>query len=220
LWHTRPASTKFCPNRLFQDSHQFPLLPRSINFGADFSWSFLCCSQWRMNPSVTLKSKGLASQPACPRCSNEYVKRVSRVGLGEHLISLFYIYPFRCQLCAHRFKVLQRGVTYTKIEEDRREHKRLPAKFPITFTVRGGDASGSTVDISMGGCSFHAESRLVKGIILRIELQLPDEIPPVKISAAVIRSVRTRRVSVKFLRIEHAERERLHGFVRSLMLSQ
>ena len=53
-------------------------------------------------------------RPLCPRCSREYVKRVSRVGLGERLISLFYVYPFRCQLCGHRFQLLQWGVEYKR----------------------------------------------------------------------------------------------------------
>ena len=51
-------------------------------------------------------------QPVCPKCSSDYVKRAHRVG-PERLISLFYIYPFRCQPCGHRFRLLQWGVTYT-----------------------------------------------------------------------------------------------------------
>ena len=197
-----------------------PLLSRITHFGTGFSWSFLCFSQCEMSTSVTLKSKSLVSQPVCPRCSSEHVKRVSRVGYRERLISVFYVYPFRCQLCAHRFKALQWGVTYTRVEEDRREYERFPAKFSITFTVGGRDVTGSIVNVSMGGCSFHTESRLVKGIILRMELQLPDEIAPVKIQAAVIRSVRSGIASVEFLRIERDDRERLQGFIRSLMLNQ
>jgi predicted nucleic acid-binding Zn ribbon protein len=57
-------------------------------------------------------------QPVCPKCSSEYVKRASRDGF-ERLMSLFYIYPFRCKPCAHRFRLLQRGVTYTRVELDR-----------------------------------------------------------------------------------------------------
>jgi hypothetical protein len=53
-----------------------------------------------------------------------------------------------------------------------------------------------------------------------MELQLPDEIPPVKIQAAVIRSVRSGIASVEFLRIERDDRERLQGFIRSLILNQ
>ena len=51
----------------------------------------------------------------CPKCSSDHVKRVSRIG-HERLISLFYIYPFRCEACRHRFRRLRWGVTYTKIE--------------------------------------------------------------------------------------------------------
>jgi hypothetical protein len=78
-------------------------------------------------------------QPVCPKCSSEYVKRVSRLG-SEHLISLFYIYPFRCQPCGHRFRLLQWGVTYTKIEEDQRAGRkrkewidRQKAEAPIAY---------------------------------------------------------------------------------------
>ena len=63
----------------------------------------------------------------CPRCSSEYVKRVSRVG-PERLMSLFYIYPFRCQPCGHRFRLLQWGVTYTRIEEDQRTGRKRRRK--------------------------------------------------------------------------------------------
>jgi len=56
-------------------------------------------------------------QPSvCPRCSSEHIKRVSRIG-PERLISLFYIYPFRCEPCGHRFRLFQRGVTYTRMSQ-------------------------------------------------------------------------------------------------------
>lgn len=54
-------------------------------------------------------------QLVCPKCSSNYVKRVSRIG-SERLLSFFYIYPFRCQPCGHRFRLLQWRVTYTKME--------------------------------------------------------------------------------------------------------
>jgi predicted nucleic acid-binding Zn ribbon protein len=60
----------------------------------------------------------------CPKCSSEYVKRASRVGL-ERLMSLFYVYPFRCQWCGHRFRLFQWGVTYRRIDLDSRAaHQR------------------------------------------------------------------------------------------------
>jgi hypothetical protein len=166
------------------------------------------------------KSKSLRPQPVCPRCSTEYVKRVSRVGVGERFVSLFYIYPFRCQLCGHRFKVRQRGVTYTRIQEDRREYYRWSVDFPITFRAGTKDVAGSIIDISMDGCAFYTEALMREGIILQLDLQLPHATTPVKIEAAVVRSVRPGLASVEFLRIESGERERLKGFVHSLILTQ
>ena len=37
-------------------------------------------------------------------------------------MSLFYVYPFKCQLCGERFRSFQRGVRYIRVEEDRREY--------------------------------------------------------------------------------------------------
>jgi transposase-like protein len=68
------------------------------------------------------------AQPVCPQCSSDYVERVSRIGL-ERLITRFYIYPFRCQPCGHRFRLFQWGVTYTRIELDSRAtQKRRPTR--------------------------------------------------------------------------------------------
>ena len=57
------------------------------------------------------------SGPVCPKCSSDFVKRVSRVGF-ERLISVLYIYPFRCEACRHRFRIMQWRVTYTRIKLD------------------------------------------------------------------------------------------------------
>jgi hypothetical protein len=76
------------------------------------------------------------SQPVGPTCSSEYVKRVSRLG-PERLISLFYIYPFSCQPCGHRFRLLQWGVTYTKIEVDQHVERKAAPKARIVAYLRG-----------------------------------------------------------------------------------
>jgi c-di-GMP-binding flagellar brake protein YcgR len=136
------------------------------------------------------------------------------------LLSLFYVYPFKCQLCGHRFKLLQWGVTYRRTEEDRREYYRLSASFPITFTAGSVNGNGLAVDISMGGCTFHTETPLVEGSILRMGLQLSNDVVPVNVDAAVVRNVNPGRAGVEFLRVENSERERLQRFVRGLTLSR
>lgn len=159
-------------------------------------------------------------RPLCPRCSREYVRRVSRVGLGERLISLFYVYPFRCQLCGHRFQLLQWGVKYNRIEEDRREYERMAVSFPATFATRGVKGGGLVVDISIAGCSFHTEAQLVEGNIVSMELEVANETHPVHVEAAVVRSIRSGRAGVEFLQFENGERERLQRFIRGLILDR
>jgi PilZ domain len=159
-------------------------------------------------------------RPLCPRCSTEYVRRVSRVGLGERLISLLYVYPFKCQLCGHRFQCLQWGVTYKRIEEDRREYERLPANFPVMFSAGAVSGQGMVVDISMAGCAFDTETQLTEGSILKMVLPLSEEAHPVNVEAAIVRSARPGRVGVEFLRIENGERERLQRFIRALILGR
>ena len=159
-------------------------------------------------------------RPLCPRCSKEYIKRVSRVGLGERLMSLFYVYPFRCQLCGHRFQLLQWGVKYIRIEEDRREYERIPASFPITFSAGASQGRGLTVDISMAGCTFHTETELTEGKLLQMRLDIPEETSPVRVEAVIIRSLRAGRVGVEFVQFENGERERLQRFIRGLILDR
>jgi PilZ domain len=159
-------------------------------------------------------------RPRCPRCSKEYVRRVSRVGLGERVLSLFYVYPFRCQLCGHRFQLLQWGVTYKRIEEDRREYERMPANFPVWFDAGAVQGRGLAVDISMAGCTFHTEAELIEGNVLRMRLDLPEETSPVSVEAVIIRSFASGRVGVEFLRVENGERERLQRFIRGLLIGR
>jgi hypothetical protein len=63
----------------------------------------------------------------CPNCSSEYVTRASRAGL-ERLMSHFYIYPFRCQLCGHRFRLFQWRVTYRRIDLGIRAAQQRPTR--------------------------------------------------------------------------------------------
>ena len=79
-------------------------------------------------------------QPVCPKCSSDCVKRASRVSF-ERLMSVFYIYPFRCLPCGHRFRVLKWGVTYTKIELDQDIGWRRRQKAPRQMKKSGGATS-------------------------------------------------------------------------------
>jgi hypothetical protein len=156
----------------------------------------------------------------CPNCARDFVRRVARSGLSEVLLSLFYVYPYKCQLCGARFRSLQWGVRYIRVDEDRREYDRMEIRFPVT--VSGQDISGEGVllNISMGGCSFHTGANLSNGMILKLGLQISNDVEPVIVEAAVVRNVRSGAVGVEFLQWQQSERDRLQLFIRGLLIGR
>jgi hypothetical protein len=156
----------------------------------------------------------------CPHCAREFVRRISKSGLGEVFLGLFYVYPFRCQLCGHRFRAFQRGVRYHRIEEDRREYDRMEVKFPITFSGQNVSGEGTLLNISMAGCSFATAAELGIGMIVKLGLQITGATAPVTVDAAVVRRVQKGSVGVEFLRWQASERERLQLFVRGLLIER
>lgn len=172
--------------------------------------------------SANLVESKPMSQLKCPSCSREFVRRVARVGLAERVAGWVYIYPFKCQICGFRFRFLQWGVRYLRMEEDHREYDRMAMNFPVI--IRGeqidGEDEGNVLNISMGGCSFTTSSKLAKGMILRLELNVSTEAPPVLVEAAVVRHWHNQIAGVEFIQWQQSERERLQLFVRGLLIGR
>ncbi|HJV47810.1 MAG TPA: PilZ domain-containing protein [Geothrix sp.] len=159
-------------------------------------------------------------RPLCPKCFSDFVKRSRRTGLVEHLMSSFSIYPFRCQLCRHRFRLRQKGITYRRTDEDRREYERLAVNLAATFSLGTVRGLGQVMDLSMAGCALGTETRLGIGDILRLELQLPDRPDPIQIDTAILRSVHSNHARLEFLQFRSGHREALQAFVRELISSR
>jgi hypothetical protein len=155
----------------------------------------------------------------CPQCGRDFVRRVPRAGRVEILLSAFYVYPFRCQLCGHRFRSFQRGVRYVWVQEDRREYDRIEINFPVTFSGENVSGEGMLLNLSMGGCRFTTTADLGTGMIVKLALQIPGSVPPVIVDAAVVvvRKTDPGNASVEFLRWQEPERERLQHFIRLLI---
>ena len=158
----------------------------------------------------------IMSLPKCPSCYEDYVRRVHREGLLERLLSLFYIYPFRCQLCATRFQARQPGVKYVRIDEDRRAYERIPVSYGAILSVEREHAEGVVKDISLGGCSIDTRTSLSPGTILQLGLQPPGYKDGITIDAAVVRSSRAGCIGLEFIRFKDDQRTRLKDLVRSL----
>ena len=162
--------------------------------------------------SHTMKS------PRCPSCATEFVKRARREGVHEKLLGVCYVYPFRCQLCGHRFRLLQWGVTYIRVDHDARAFERLPVNLFVAFASDGVDGQGHVIDVSMAGCSIQTDTPLRVGEIVRLSLKLSDDAPPLEIAAALVRNVQSDRKGIEFLTMQFVERKRLESFIEQLLI--
>jgi len=156
----------------------------------------------------------------CPRCGKDFVRRVQGEGLAEIVASAVYLYPFACQLCAHRFRAWQWGIRSTKQPIDRRRYERLSVNFPMTFSTDASGGNGTTLDLSMGGCAFKTESTPTPGAIVQLQLHAPGLERPLVVDAAVVRSVRSMYVGAEFLRLRPEEQYRLTQFVASMLTAR
>lgn len=162
------------------------------------------------------KLNGGRDSPPCPRCRKPFTRRSQRRGLLERCISLVHIYPFRCQLCAHRFLAPHWGAGFVKYRSDRRAYVRLSVRYPVTFT---GDAAGAgtIANLSIQGCGIETDAVPPQGAILRLTLHETTGQPAVEVEAAVVRAVvpRLRQVGVEFLRLQAGEQEKLRRVIET-----
>ncbi len=135
----------------------------------------------------------------------------------ERLASLVYVYPFRCQLCRHRFRARQWGVRYSESWEDRRQYERVVAQLPVSFSVDQIHGAGMATTISVEGCTLETDATLPEGKIIQLELQTTDRKPLGMIQAAEVRAVRPSCLHLKFLRFVPEEENRLSQLICRLV---
>ncbi len=156
----------------------------------------------------------------CPKCSQPRVRRCPREGVLEHLLSAVYVYPFRCQLCARRFRALQWGKRYTRQLADRREFERVAIRAPLVAVAGGDRIEGELTDLSLQGCTARTRLRLREGATVRLELQLEPAERPVVVAAALVRSVRAETAGLYFVGVGPDELLRLRRILGVLYRAQ
>jgi len=155
-------------------------------------------------------------RPQCPSCQSIYVRRTHRVGAFEQMLSVFYVYPFRCQLCSARFTFFQWGVRYDK-QEDLRQYERIGVQFAVLFSSAQTTGKGVVTDVSVADCAFETSLPLKPGETLKLELYAKSGRPPIIVEQAVIRSIRQRIVGVQFIAVSETDTARLHRLVGDLV---
>ncbi|MDA2910678.1 PilZ domain-containing protein [Nitrospiraceae bacterium AH_259_D15_M11_P09] len=159
------------------------------------------------------------SDQQCPKCGKDFVRRALCVGVAERLLSLCYLYPYRCQLCAHRFRLFEWGRRYDERTVDQRQYERIEVQIPATFSMDQASGTGLVTSLSLGGCALEVETQLSVGALLQLQLQVSGSDPPIEVEAAIVRSVRAKNFGMEFLRLRSDEHYRLIHYVAGLLIA-
>jgi hypothetical protein len=156
----------------------------------------------------------------CTRCAVEYVRQSRPRGTIDRLLSMLRMFPFRCQLCTHRFWVMRLGEDFGATpSDDKREYQRFAVDVPVTFQGEQHSGKGRITALAIRGCCLETESRLEHGARVSLTMPLPGLHPPVEIETAVVRAALGKRFGLEFLEIDSLDDERLRSHIETLIVT-
>ena len=155
---------------------------------------------------------------SCPRCRKDGLLRSHPQSPREHLASFFFVAPFLCPSCSHRFLASRLWLDDPTHPIDRREHLRIPVRLFLSFSGGKVRGEGTVLDLSMGGCIIKSETQVHTDDIFYLELSLGEGELPLEV-AAMVRSMSARGIAFKFLRAAQ-ENKRLLSFIQAQALDQ
>ncbi len=146
------------------------------------------------------------------------MRRSSRIGAFERLISIVYVYPFRCPRCTHRFRALNWGHRYPHPKGERRDNERVMVRLPARLTAGTETAEAETTDLSVSGCAVRTDARFPPGTEVRFTVQLGAAGRAVEIAEAVVRATHEGRVSLQFIHVGVDEQRQLAEYINAVAL--
>jgi hypothetical protein len=147
-------------------------------------------------------------------------RRSQRSAALERFLSVVYVYPFRCQRCAHRYRALHWGHRDPHPTSEHRDPARVVIRLPGRLTAVAESADAETTDLSVGGCAVRTAGRVPAGTSVRFTVRLGPGGKQVEIAEAVVRAAHEGRISLQFVHVgvdgtpfcQEGERGTLRGF--------
>ncbi len=130
-------------------------------------------------------------------------------------MSYFYLFPYRCQICSHRFKAFKLFRRYVKHSVDRRQFERIETNLSALFSCPGKQGEARVIDISVAGCRLESDAQLEQEILLTLEIQTPREEATLSVEG-IVRASKPSFMGIQFLRFSDDGQRRL----RQMMLKQ
>ena len=157
----------------------------------------------------------------CPSCGTPFIRVTCHDGTVERVLNRFKIFPFRCQICTRRFRAFWTVSPNATQVVDRRQYKRLPASFHANLLADNALRTGNRVtDISMDGCTLETTATLPRGTFLELMIKPASDEEAIKVETAMVCSVRSESMGVRFLEFQSNDKHRLSQVVLSLLVGQ
>ena len=160
-------------------------------------------------------SDGEAEEIPCPECGEPWAARARRRNLLERVASVAYYYPYRCQLCRHRFRALRWGTRYKARE--RREFERLSTQMPVTCVWDDQESGGLVSELSIAGATLQTDQPIAKGQEIQLRFRAAGADVEVTVDMSMVRSARHGQVGVEFAELSREHERRLAAMVRDLL---
>jgi len=157
----------------------------------------------------------------CPRCGTPFVRMTYQEGTVERILNRFKVFSFRCQLCTTGFRTFWTASPNATQVADRRQYQRLPVSFRANLLADNAVRSESRVtDISMGGCTLETTETLPRGTFIELTIKPASDEEAIKVETAMVCSLRTESIGVRFLELLANDKHRLSQVVLSLLVGQ
>jgi len=153
----------------------------------------------------------------CPNCNRPFARRSNRSGILDFLASLLLVYPYRCQLCAHRFMAWPKLSSPSRHREFERLHVQFPVAYRSAYLDRPVSGEGTITDLSIHGCSISTQQATQRGTFLQLYIRYSEKDAPVTVDVAVVRASNHRQIGVEFLTLHPAEESKLRRLLEHLL---
>ena len=99
---------------------------------------------------------------------------------------------------------------------EKRRDRRVPVTDPVSFETKGGPGEGTIVNLSVNGCAFESGHPVDPTATLQLELSIPNEQDPVKVSRARVTWKVGDGMGVEFLNMNETSKARLQHYLEGL----
>lgn len=91
--------------------------------------------------------------------------------------------------------------------------KRVRVKAPVSFEGKAGVGRGMIFNLSLGGCALESPASVERDATIRLNLQIPTDKKPVRVSRAKVIWTAGDDFGVEFLSLGETSRIRLRRFL-------